>query len=108
MTDSEWEEVVRRTVASISAISSSKGREYTQDSNDRLANFKRAGSRTRLHPMTLLFVYLDKHMNSITTYVNDTAAGDRRRLSEPIEGRIDDAIMYLLLLKGLIADGEKT
>jgi hypothetical protein len=29
-------------------------------------------------------------------------------LSEPIEGRIQDAVLYLLLLRGLVEDGDIT
>ena len=84
MIDSEWERIIASTITNIGTISASKGREYTQNDNDRLANFKRAGERTELHPMKVWFVYFNKHVDSITTYVNDTARGDQRRMSEPI------------------------
>jgi hypothetical protein len=50
----------------------------------------------------ILMVYLTKHLDSITTYVNSIPAKTMRSLSEPIESRVDDAILYLILFKSMV------
>lgn len=85
-------------------IAETKGREYTQ--GDRLDNFKRIGKELGIDPKVVLWVYLKKHLDSIASYIKN-----QKVLSEPIEGRILDARVYLCLLRGLIEEqrnfGEK-
>lgn len=80
------------------AIASTKGTEYIQG-DDRLDNFKRIARELGLSPMKVLWVYLKKHLDSIARYIKTEQV-----LSEPIEGRITDARMYLALLRGLIEE----
>ena len=61
-----------------------KGKEYC-GSEDRLANFKRAGEAIGIDPIKVLYVYMCKHWDSISSYVK----GNREGLSEPIRGRIE-------------------
>jgi NADPH-dependent glutamate synthase beta subunit-like oxidoreductase len=51
-----------------------------------------------LSPAQALGVYMKKHLDAIFTFI-----GKGRVESEPIEGRIHDAVNYLLLLNKLIA-----
>lgn len=103
MNSTQFNQLMEMTFSSLKEIVNTKGREYSGD-QDRLRNFKEGGSRTGVDPRTVLWVYLDKHYASITQYIKDQQEGVVRKLSEPIEGRIDDAILYLMLLKGLIKD----
>lgn len=78
----------------------SKGTEYAND-KDRFANFNRIASEIDLNRKQVLYVYLKKHLDAIgffckTSYVE----------SEPIRGRIIDAINYLTLLAGMIEEEE--
>jgi hypothetical protein len=101
MIATEFDMVVRLTFERLQQISATKGREYVRDSYDCLDNFKRIGAQLKLDPKVVLTVYLQKHLDSISTYVTRGGEGE---YAEPIEGRIDDAILYLLLLKGLCQD----
>lgn len=83
----------------------SKGHEYA-GSHDRLANFKRGAEDLGIKPTSILWVYFKKHIDSLSTFVRTIEQGGTPRLSEPIEGRINDAINYLILLRGLIEDGQ--
>lgn len=81
-----------------------KGRDYTQGASDnadydigRLKNFYRNAERLGLRPMQVLAVYLNKHLDAIETFFK---SGQLE--SEPIEGRIQDAINYLLLLYKMV------
>lgn len=81
-------------------LTESKGREYAA-SVDQLANFKRQGVALDLAPEMVLMVYLSKHMDTIREYCKGRADG---RLSEPIESRILDAILYLCLLLAFVRE----
>lgn len=75
-----------------------KGREYTVSDNDKFKNFKSIGNRMKVDAKAVVMIYLLKHMDSIRNYVlTGTEASD-----ESIDGRIIDAINYLLLLYGII------
>lgn len=82
-----------------------KGREYTGGAEqgndlDTLANFKRVAERTGLNALQVWGVYFLKHVDAISTYLQDPT----RAMSEPITGRIDDARTYLGLLECLLVD----
>jgi cyclopropane fatty-acyl-phospholipid synthase-like methyltransferase len=83
----------------IVAINKTKGHDYAGE-EDALSNFKRNADRLGLTPIQVWGVYFHKHLDAIETYVREGGVP-----SEPIEGRIQDAILYLYLLRGLISEG---
>lgn len=82
----------------IASINDVKGHDYAGD-EDALANFKEAARQLGVSPYVIWYVYFHKHWSAIQTFLKE---GDVA--SEPIEGRIYDAILYLFLLLGLIQD----
>lgn len=102
MTRDEFDELLSATFSNLTALSDSKGAEYAHDA-DQLANFKRLAQRLGMTSEAVLMVYLTKHLDSIESYVRRPSMD----LSEPIDGRIDDAILYLCLLKALIHDPDR-
>jgi hypothetical protein len=100
MTFDEFDEVTRQIIAQVCRMSETKGREYAR-SEDRFANFDRLAKDLQLSREKVLWVYLVKHLDAITNYVKD----GHTHSSEPIEGRIVDAITYLMLLAGMIREG---
>lgn len=105
MTFEEFDVVLDRMIAEERGIGHTKAREYTQ--GDRLDNFKRIAAETGITSKQALWVYLKKHIDSIANYIKasaDCMPGDQPKLSEPIEGRIMDARVYLSLLRGLIEE----
>jgi hypothetical protein len=90
----------RKLVGELEELLYNKGVEYA-NSADALANFKR-GTDLGLRPEQKLGVYLEKHWAAITYYI---AKGEIKS-TEKIEGRINDAINYLFLLRCLIKDKE--
>lgn len=100
--------IVADTFGSIDKLNRSKGVEYTghEGADNVHANFDRLARDLKLTPEQVLMVYLTKHLDSIKNYVNMVSVPESEvpvnfTLSEPIEGRIDDAILYLILLKGM-------
>ena len=75
-----------------------KGQEYS-GFEDRHSNFKRLAEELKLRPEVILWIYLKKHLDSITSYIRGEYTG-----IEPIHGRIMDARNYLALLGAMLED----
>jgi hypothetical protein len=104
-TGKQFEWMVMDTFEAIKKLSATKGEEYTgrKRGENTHENFDRNAVRLNLTPEKVLAVYLGKHMDSIDTWINDLEINRSQSApySEPITGRIDDAILFLLLLKGM-------
>jgi hypothetical protein len=96
----EFKKLIRDQFKRIEELTASKGEEYSQ-SSDQLANFRRQSWELDLPAEKVLLVYLNKHLDSIRAYATHP---DSATMSEPIDGRIDDAILYLLLLKAMVVE----
>ena len=79
------------------AIVLAKRPEYTEGNEDVLNNFKVVAKELGVSPKQVWYVYFRKHVSSIGQYCADP----KRQMSEPIEGRICDAMNYLELLNAL-------
>ena len=101
MDTKEFSLIIESTFSSIRHLSDTKGKEYTDNSGDRLENFKGEGNNLGVSPFIIWSVYASKHWRSIQSYIRHNG---KVFSTEPIEDRIDDCILYLILLKGLIAD----
>lgn len=86
-------------------LTRSKGEEYSS-SDDQLGNFRRLAEQTGLTMPQVWLVLFTKHLDAIRTWIKDEATGTKRERSEPIEGRIEDAILYLYLLRAIVEDGK--
>lgn len=95
--------IIHSTMAQVLEITDTKGEEYCGGKEkDRLKNFK----DSKDHPLKCLYVALDKHYRSFSTYVEELnlPENERRKMAEPIESRLNDIIMYAILAKCLIHD----
>lgn len=101
----EFRALLTKTYNSLVDLTGTKGQEYA-GSRDQLANFKRLSEQLKMRPEAVLWVYLTKHLDSLSSYIRGLNRPTKPTLSEPIEGRIDDAILYLCLLKALVAERE--
>lgn len=99
MNAAQFEQILQDTYDTLLQLTRTKGAEYAHDA-DQLANFKRLSDRLGMPAEAILMVYLTKHLDSIESFIREPQKG----LSEPIDARIDDAILYLCLLKALIHD----
>lgn len=98
-----WAALLDRAVARIKSLAESKGGEYSGD-EDRLENFRRQGLRLGLPMEVVWSVYANKHWDSLATYIKDLNTGRKRNYSEPIDGRVDDLLVYLLLFKAMLEE----
>jgi hypothetical protein len=85
------------------------GSDYTDDDSDVLANFKNVASRLGTNPITVLGVYLGKHVDSINTFIKEMdkvqsleEAINLVYQGEGIVSRLDDARNYLDILECLL------
>lgn len=103
----DFHALLNATFESLMDLTATKGEEYAHD-DDQLANFKRLATELGNTPEENLWVYFTKHKDSIVSYIKDIKTGTKRDLSEPIDKRIDDAILYLVLLKAMAKErGQK-
>ena len=96
-----YDALVKDTVGKITELSQLKGGEYAGDV-DRLANFRRNADALGLCMEQVWAVYAAKHWDAIMQYVRDTAAGKVRPRLESISGRLDDLIVYSILMKAMV------
>lgn len=103
MNNTQFMQLIEVTMTRVKELTNTKGREYSGD-EDRCSNFKREGADNGVDPRVVLSIYMSKHISAVKQYVKDKQNGVERQLSEPIGGRIDDIILYCILLKALIWD----
>lgn len=100
MNQETFNDLVQAAVDRKIALRRDKGTEYTQGDVDVLANFKKGGLDLRIPAMQIWWIYYKKHQDAILSFVKY----GKEFSTEPIEGRIDDAQVYLDLLRGLVAE----
>lgn len=83
---------------------SSKGKEYTGGSPDRLNNFRQAGADVGLPMEKIWYVFFNKHLRAIQSYIKN---GCRVESNETIHSRIMDCIVYLLLFHKIALEVER-
>lgn len=99
MTPNDFNKYQLELIDKVLKITESKGKEYANSAVDRFANFNRLAAQLDMSNIKVCMVYLTKHFDAISNYVKTEEI-----LSEPIEGRIVDAITYLILLAGMIKE----
>jgi hypothetical protein len=76
-------------------------KEYAHNASNALANFERVSEATGVSREQVLLVYLSKHMDGIHSYCKGHVSQ-----RESVEGRINDAIVYLILLRCMVQDNK--
>lgn len=98
MIRSELQDLMAKVFDEVRHINNTKGVEYATD-RDALQNFK-DGLEFGITPYQNLMVALNKHYRSIQAFVKNGAVSS----NEPIEGRINDLILYSILLRALVQE----
>ncbi len=100
MTHAKFEAITESIFHQIRDMAVSKGREYAGDA-ERFDNFNRLAVRTGLRRQQVWQVYFTKHLDAIETFIREEG---KVPTSEPILGRIVDALTYLMLLYGMVVE----
>lgn len=95
MNKSEFKHLLLTTHARLLELTNTKGEEYAR-SDDQLANFKRAAEEAGIRPDQAWLVFFNKHIDSIKHYIRGGT------VTEDINSRIDDALLYLILYKAIV------
>ena len=98
-----FEKIIAETMEKIKTLSTLKGGEYAGD-NDRLANFRRNGNNLGLTMEQVWAVYAGKHWDALMQYIKDLGTNIVRERMEPVSGRVDDLIVYLMLFKAMLME----
>lgn len=108
MNSYEFSSIVHEVHDKMVTLTHTKGLEYRAGDDDQFANFKKQSVELNMPMEKVLMVYLSKHLDSIRNYVRNCPVSHVEhydpKLSEPIEGRVDDAILYLILLRGMVRE----
>jgi len=100
---SELETIIAEMEELEHKIIATKGKEYTQGSQDRAKNFKGAAEDLGIPTLYCWWVYTKKQMDAILSYVKN----EKTYSGECIEQRVADAVNYLHLLVYIIRQGRK-
>lgn len=79
-----------------------KGAEYTIGSPDRLANFRGAAADADIPMEKVWWIFFNKHLRAVQYYIKH----GKVESNEPIDGRIMDCIVYLLLFSKMVKEKE--
>lgn len=101
----EVNQIIDETFENVKYLRRVKGGEYSKE-EDALSNFKESGYDIEEEPEVSWRVLAKKHWDAIGTYIRDVKTDTKRERAEAINGRIDDLICYLILLKGLNRERE--
>lgn len=103
MKHKNFKKLLDATIKEIHNLSTLKGGEYAGDV-DRLANFRRNAVALGLPMETVWGVYAAKHWDAVQQYIKDLNTGKKRKRLEPISGRVDDLLVYLILFKAICSE----
>lgn len=103
MNTAEFTAIFEQAQARWLNLISLKGNEYAEET-DCLQNFYRNARDMRLSPLQIWRVYCGKHWDAINTFLLDEVAGRSRERSESITGRVDDMVVYLILLLAILEE----
>lgn len=84
--------------AKLQALRQAGQKEYAGGENA-FGNFERLAAKLQLPREKVLWVYLTKHLDGIEAWLNG-----HKSQREPVTGRIEDAIVYLLLLHAMASE----
>jgi len=74
-------------------------KEYAHEEDNAFRNFEQTGRDINLDRKRVLYIFMKKHLDGIVAAINGHVSQ-----REPVEGRICDAIVYLILLAGMFRE----
>jgi hypothetical protein len=95
--------IVADAIKRAEQLFTTKNSEYG-DSGDILANFRRLAQQQDLPMSTVWMMLAGKHIDSIQQYVKDVRNNKGRNRTEPVSARIDDLVVYSLLLLAIVTE----
>lgn len=106
MTGEQFRAMVREVCEDLCAMNENKGAEYAGE-DDALAFFREAAAELGQTPEQIWAVLARKHWRSVVKFCGQ-GDDDGLALSEPIEGRAKDLVLYLLLFIAMRREPDPT
>jgi hypothetical protein len=96
----EFVKIAEDTLSQINEVIAKKGKEYS--TGDAFSNFKDAAGGLSFHnkPEMVAWEFATKHFQSIKDIISDKVPANQAVIDE----KIGDAIVYLLLIKGMMSE----
>ena len=102
MKHEEMLSLIRGIFNKVESIHTEGQKEYAMNENNVFANFQRITNQTNIDQKMVLWIYLMKHIDGIASYIKG-----HKSQRENVRGRLTDAIVYLCILWGMIAEEVK-
>jgi hypothetical protein len=102
MTQGEMQAVMADVFAECNRLRGEGQREYAHLQSNAFANFERLAEDLELDRKHILWVYAMKHRDGIASYIKG-----HKSQREDVRGRINDLIVYLCLLRGMIDEEDR-
>ena len=99
MTKKTYQKLVKKFWTEIEGTREEGQKEYARDDENIFANFERVSSSLNINREKALMTYLLKHIDGIISYIDG-----HHSQREEVDGRIKDAIVYLLLLWAMVSE----
>lgn len=77
-------------------------KEYAHAEANALRNFEQTGKDLEIPRDKVLWIFMKKHLDGILAHING-----HRSQREDVRGRINDTIVYLILLRCMVEDTDK-
>lgn len=88
--------VMQDVVNEISFLREAGQKEYAHGFNSPFRNFESLSAELGISREKVLWVYAKKHIDGVVAYING-----HKSQREPVTGRINDLIVYLILLRAM-------
>lgn len=97
-------EIIENALTRARELFKAKNDEYAGSSSDILGNFRRQAGQLHVPMSTVWMVLAGKHIDAIQEYVKDCKGDVLRPRTQPVSERVDDLIVYALLLQVILAE----
>ena len=102
MNKSEMANVMDEVFNECRALRGDGQAEYAHNDSEAFANFNRVAERLGIDRKAVLMVYAEKHIDGIHSFIQG-----HKSQREDVRGRINDVIVYLCLLQGMVIEEER-
>jgi hypothetical protein len=98
MTNDELIGFFERTMAEVISLRKAKAVDYSEP-DDAFLVVRRVARETGVEPEQVLHIFMTKHYDAVRKYLIHPG-----QTTEPIEARINDLIVYLILIKAMLSE----
>lgn len=101
MNNTEFSRLMEDTIKELRDLKDKGQKEYARNDTNVFSNFVRVSQALNIDQKQVLLVFLLKHIDGIISYINGY-----KSQRENVRGRINDALVYLFFLRGMIEEEE--